>query len=181
MKVEQGTFGFLCSTKTRDHNLRDGSDSCSEPTLVQQRRGYAMELERWTQTISSQSASSPGVSNWLENQRLFSRQNQAEPDTADRHDESNKLQLGFTSALYQACLSLYGEIYKQCRLTSRCPQESQARISQHLGPFISFSEVLEHRKIDLCLGKAPEVNDLTVKLLYHVGRTLEKSMGQPTG
>jgi hypothetical protein len=140
-----------------------------------------MELERWAQTVSSQSALNPEVSGWLENQKLFLRENQAEPDTADRRDESNKQQLGFTSALYQACLSLYGEVYKQCRLGSRCPQESQARISQHLGPFISFSEVLEHRKIDLCLGKAPEVSDLTVKLLYHVGRTLTTGMNQPTG
>ena len=136
-----------------------------------------MELERWAQTVSNQSALNPEVSDWLENQKLFLRRNQAEPDAADR----NKQQLGFTSALYQACLSLYGEVYKQCRLVSKCPQESQARISQHLGPFISFSEVLEHRKIDLCLGKAPEVNELTVKLLYHVGRTLEKGMNQPTG
>lgn len=140
-----------------------------------------MELERWAQTLSSQSALNPGVSGWLENQQLFLRENQAEPNTANRHDESNKQQLGFTSALYQACLSLYGEVYKQCRLGSRCPQESQVRISQHLGPFIAFSEVLEHRKIDLCLGKAPEVNDLTVKLLYYVGRTLTKGTNQPTG
>jgi hypothetical protein len=140
-----------------------------------------MELEQWAQTVSSQSALNPEVSGWLENQKLFLRENHAEPDKADRHEEPNKQQLGFTSALYQACLSLYGEVYKQCRLGSRCPQESQARISQHLGPFISFSEVLEHRKIDLCLGKAPEVNDLTVKLLYHVGRTLTEGMNQPTG
>jgi hypothetical protein len=140
-----------------------------------------MEPERRAQTISSQPALNPELSGWLEDQKLFSRESQAEPDTADRHDESNKQQLGFTSALYQACLSLYGEVYKQCRLSSRCPQESQARISQRLGQFISFSEVLEHRKIDLCLGKAPEVNDLTVKLLYHVGRTLTKGMSRPTG
>src|SRR5947209_13516927 len=140
-----------------------------------------MEPELQAQTVSSQSALNPELSGWLENQKLFLLENQAEPDTAEPHDEFNKQQLGFTSALYQACLPLYGEVYKQCRLVSRCPLESQARISQHLGPFISFSEVLEHRKIDLCLGKAPEVNELTVKLLYHVGRTLTKGMNQPTG
>ena len=139
-----------------------------------------MELERRAQTVSNQPALNPELSGWLEDQKLFLCENQAEPDTADRHNECSEQQLGFTSALYQACLSLYGEVYKQCRLVSRCPQESQTRISQHLGPFISFSEVLEHRKIDLCLGKAPEVSDLTVKLLYHVGRTLAKGMNQPT-
>jgi hypothetical protein len=109
-----------------------------------------MELERRAQTVSNQPALNPELSGWLEDQKLFLCENQAEPDTADHHDECSEQQLGFTSALYQACLSLYREVYKQCRLVSRCPQESQTHISQHLGPFISFSEVLEHRKIDLC-------------------------------
>jgi hypothetical protein len=141
-----------------------------------------MELERRAQSVSSQSTVNAELSDWLDqSQKHFLRENQAGSTTPNNHDESSKQELGFISALYQANLSLYGEIYKQCRLGSRCPQESQARISQNLGRFVFLSEVLEHRKIDLCLGKAPEISDITVKQLYNIGKTLTNGMNRPKG
>jgi hypothetical protein len=125
-----------------------------------------MELERLSQ-CSSQSTLNTELSNWL--------------DQSKNHFLNEKQELGFTSALYQANLSLYGEIHKQCLVGSRCLHESQARISQHLGQFVLLSEVLEHRKIDICLGKAPEISDVLVKMLYHVGETLIKGRNRRTG
>jgi hypothetical protein len=139
-----------------------------------------MELERRAQSVSSQSTLNPEISDWIDqNQKHFFRENQADSTTPNNHDESSKQELGFISALYQANLSLYAEISKLCRLSSRCPHKSKARISQNLGRFLLLGEVLVHRKIDLCLSKAPEISDGTVKLLYHVGRTLTNGMNQP--
>jgi hypothetical protein len=126
-----------------------------------------MELDRPAQNVSSQSTVNTELNNWLnQNQNDFSHEKQ---------------ELCFASALYQANLSLFGEIYKQCRVSSRCPHELQARISQDLGRFIVLSGVLEHRKIDICLSKVPEISDGLVKMLYHVGRTLIKGRNGPTG
>jgi hypothetical protein len=126
-----------------------------------------MELDRQAQSVSSQSTMNSELSNWLD-------QNQ-------NPSLNEKQELGFTSALYRANLSLLAEIYKQCRVGSRCPPESLVRISQDLERFILLSEVLEHREIDICLGKEPEISDALVKMLYHVGRTLIKGTNRPLG
>lgn len=134
-----------------------------------------MESECCAESVSSRSSLNAELSEWLDqNQKYYLHGKQTAVTSPDSQDESTKQERGFTSALYQANLALYGEINKQCCLCSRCPRESRARISQHLEPFVLLSEVLEHSKLDLCLGKAAEVRDGTVRMLYCVGRTLIK-------
>lgn len=90
-------------------------------------------------------------------------------------DGRDSSEIGLASTLYKTCLQTLGLVSKQYVANKRVSREKKARIIEcHSRLCLFGDELLEDGAFEHCLKADHEVREETIRVLYHLGKTLLK-------
>jgi hypothetical protein len=86
--------------------------------------------------------------------------------------------LDLASALYEACLRLYTQLWQTCRHRPTLPPDRRARVRECLGSLLLWGETLTRIGLRIYLDEFPDIRNAVIEVLCNVGETLIRSMYQ---
>jgi hypothetical protein len=95
-------------------------------------------------------------------------------------DGGDSSEIGLASTLYKTCLQTLGLVSKQYVASKRASRGKKARIIEcHSRLCLFGDELLEDGAFEHCLKADHEVREETIRVLYHLGKTLLKGPPPP--
>jgi hypothetical protein len=86
--------------------------------------------------------------------------------------------LDLASALHEACLRLYTQLWQTCRHRPTLPTDRRARVREYLGSLLLWGETLARTGLRGRLDGLPNISSALIEVLCNVGKTLIRSMYQ---
>lgn len=86
--------------------------------------------------------------------------------------------LDLASALHEACLHLYTQLWQACRHQPTRPPDRRPRVREYLGSLLLYSDTLARTGLRGCLDGLPSVSSALIEVLCNVGKTLIRSTYQ---
>jgi hypothetical protein len=108
---------------------------------------------------------------WIDNSR---------PASASNRNLSKERLDGFdlASALHEACLRLYTQLWQTCRHRPTLPPDQLARVREYLGSLLLWGETLARNGLRGRLDGLPNISSALTEILCNIGKTLIRSMYQ---
>ena len=109
------------------------------------------------------------ILSWIDN---------SQPASASNRNLSKECLDGpdLASALHEACLRLYTQLWQACRHRPTLPSDRRARVREYLGSLLLWGETLARNGLRGCLDGLPNISSALIEVLCNIGKTLIRSM-----